>query len=132
MRVAQEQVEAFHRKMSYPVAPFNHPAPIPKELADQRYRFIAEELNELDEAMADDNLVEVADALADLLYVVLGTAVVFGIDIAPIFNEVHRSNMTKDRLDPITKKGGKGPGFEKPRLAELVLLQMTKLAEPIG
>jgi predicted HAD superfamily Cof-like phosphohydrolase len=54
-----------------------------------------EEFMELINAMVADSLIEISDGLADLLYVVLGTAVEYGIDIEPIFNEVHRSNMTK-------------------------------------
>lgn len=57
-----------------------------------RHNLILEELNELIDAK---DLVQVADALGDLLYVVYGTAVCFGIDMEPIFNEIHRSNMTK-------------------------------------
>lgn len=56
---------------------------------------INEETSELYVNMLGDNLVGIADGIADLLYVVLGTAVEYGIDIEPIFNEVHRSNMTK-------------------------------------
>ncbi len=60
-----------------------------------RHRLIAEELDEFDAACWDGDVVAVADALADLLYVVYGAAVSFGIDMEPVFNEVHRSNMTK-------------------------------------
>lgn len=125
MRVEQEKVALFHEKHSLPTA--ERPGMVPRVLQDQRYKLIAEELNELDEAMDVGSLVQVADALADLLYVVLGTAVVFGIDMEPIFDEVHRSNMTKDGLDPVTKKGGKGPAYERPRLAELLIIQGTQL-----
>lgn len=127
MRVSQEQVESFHAKMDYPIA--EKPVLIDRDLAWQRKDFIAEELGEYVEAVLDNDLVKVADALADLLYVVLGTAVVHGIDLQPIFNEVHRSNMTKDKLDPVTKKGGKGPSYEKPRIAELLFIQTTGVAE---
>lgn len=123
MRVEQEKVECFHDKMGYPIG--TTPAMVPYPLAVQRTDFIQEELNEYSRAVENGDLAQVADALADMLYVILGTAVVFGIDLAPIFDEVHRSNMTKDVLDPVTKKGGKGPGYEKPRLAELLLIQAT-------
>lgn len=128
MRVEQEKVELFHEKMGYPVA--DTPALPDWPMREQRYEFMLEELNEYRRACENADLVEVADGLADLLYVLLGTAIVFGIDLAPIFDEVHRSNMTKDKLDPITKKGGKGEGFEKPRLAELLLMQSTGLDNP--
>jgi len=121
MRVSQEQVAAFHEKMAYPRG--TAPQLIDVELVKQRYKFIEEELIEYLEACSEENVVKVADALADLLYVVLGTAVVHGIEVAPVFEEVHRSNMTKDRLDPVTKKGGKGPGYEPPRIAEILFTQ---------
>jgi hypothetical protein len=60
-----------------------------------RIALIASEFNELIEAFAMKDLVAVADALADLKYVVEGTAVTCGLDLEPIFNEVHASNMTK-------------------------------------
>lgn len=60
-----------------------------------RLALIREELEELTKAFIDQDIVQVADAIADLLYVVLGTAVCCGINISPIFQEVHRSNMTK-------------------------------------
>jgi predicted HAD superfamily Cof-like phosphohydrolase len=121
MRVAQEQVECFHEKMGYPIG--ETPVMPDWEMRQQRYKFMREELEEYMRAAENGDLVEVADALADLAYVLFGTAIVCGIDLQPIFAEVHRSNMTKDKLDPVTKKGGKGPGFEKPRIAELLLVQ---------
>lgn len=60
-----------------------------------RLSLIREELSELESALAERDVVEVADALADLLYVTYGTAISFGIDARPIFEEVHRSNMAK-------------------------------------
>lgn len=60
-----------------------------------RYNLIAEELEELDDALFDNDLVEVADALTDLLYVVYGAGHAFGIDLDACFAEVHRSNMSK-------------------------------------
>lgn len=121
MRVEQEKVDVFHEKMEYPRA--SKPQVVPLALAEQRHDFILEEADEYLNAAHDGDLVGIADGLADLLYIVLGTCVVHGIDIQPIFDEVHRSNMTKDRLDPVTKKGGKGPGYEKPDLAPILLVQ---------
>lgn len=66
----------------------------PKDVARLRIDLIQEELDELDDAIGVD-AVETADAIADLLVVVLGTAVACGIEIEPVFNEVMRSNMTK-------------------------------------
>jgi len=60
-----------------------------------RYDLIREELNELHDGIADENLVEIADALTDLLYVVYGAGHAFGIDLDACFSEVHSSNMSK-------------------------------------
>lgn len=54
-----------------------------------------EELEELEKALVQGNLIEIADGIADLLYVVYGTAVECGLDMEPIYKEVHRSNMSK-------------------------------------
>jgi predicted HAD superfamily Cof-like phosphohydrolase len=80
-----------------------------------RIRYILEEVGELVQAIHEEDLVEIADALGDLLYVVFGCAIAYGIPIDTIFNEVHRSNMTKVKLGP-TGKGGKTSGFEPPNL----------------
>lgn len=125
MRVEQEKVQLFHEKHGYPTA--DRPTLVGFELWKQRHHFLLEELGEYYVANETGDLVGVADALADLAYVLFGTAVVHGIDLQPIFEEVHRSNMTKTPLDPVTKKGGKGLGYQPPRLAELLIVQATKL-----
>jgi len=129
MRVEQEKVECFHDKMQYTTN--EKPTLVDIDLARQRYHLILEELGEYAEAAEARDIVKIADAIADMLYVVLGTAVVHGIDVQPIFDEVHRSNMTKDQLDPVTKKGGKGPGYEPPRIAELLLIQSTGVGNAV-
>lgn len=98
-----------------------------------RQRLIAEELHEywtiVDSlyAMNKEHLIEgAADAIADLLYVVLGTAVAWGIDIEPVFDEVHKSNMTKF-IDGSRREDGKwmkGPSYERARIAEVLRRQM--------
>lgn len=60
-----------------------------------RMKLLQEEFREYTEAEGDDNLVEVADALADLIYIACGTAVSYGIPLDEIYQEVHRSNMAK-------------------------------------
>lgn len=84
-----------------------------------RMRLIIEELGELAKAMAEGDRVEMADALADLEYVVVGTAVTYGIPQEAVFQEVHRSNMTKTGMDEASK-GGKGEGFSKADVASIV------------
>jgi predicted HAD superfamily Cof-like phosphohydrolase len=86
---------------------------------------IEEELNELKEAIANDDLVEVADALADLLYVVYGAGAAFGINLDACFHEVHSSNMSKLGEDgkPIYREDGKvmkGPNFREPALRDIL------------
>lgn len=74
----------------------SHPTSIiPKDVVDLRCRLIAEEGEELFEAMYRNDILGVADGLADLLYVVFGCALAYGIPIGEVFDEVHRSNMTK-------------------------------------
>lgn len=78
-----------------------------------RVRLIQEELDEYDDAQNQEDIVLVADAIADLLVVVLGTAVAHGINIEPVFNEVMRSNMTKF-IDGHRREDGKwmkGPSY---------------------
>ncbi len=60
-----------------------------------RFRLIDEELGELHEAMMNEDIIEVADALTDLLYVIYGAGHAYGIDLDRCFAEVHRSNMSK-------------------------------------
>lgn len=67
-----------------------------------RKRLLDEEFNEYLEGEANDDLVEIADALADIIYIAYGTGVSYGLPMDAIFNEVHRSNMSK--LDPETGK----------------------------
>ena len=64
-------------------------------IVDLRVDLIAEEFLELREAVANEDIVEIADALTDLLYVVYGAGHAFGIDLAECFLEVHASNMSK-------------------------------------
>ena len=129
MRIEQEKVEMFMVKQGLTVR--EKPTLIPIEEALARYQLMQEELDEYKQAIIDGDLVKIADGLADTLYTVLGTAVSHGIDAQPVFDEVHRSNMTKQYPDPITKIGGKGPDYQPPRIADLLLIQATGLANAI-
>ena len=93
MEDAQAMVEAFHRMFDIVVQ--QTPALVDDGTRALRERLIHEEFEELKEAMAKDDLIGIAKEMADLLYVVYGTAVSYGIDMEPVFREVHRSNMTK-------------------------------------
>lgn len=109
-------VHEFHQKYGHPVA--LKPGLPAKELQDFRVALIEEELQELREALAAGDLVQVADALGDLLYVVEGTALTFGLPLAKIVEEIHRSNMTKDCAGP--GKPTKGADYEPPRLRKVI------------
>jgi predicted HAD superfamily Cof-like phosphohydrolase len=93
MRAEQRMVEHFHRTFDGPYG--GKPGFPSEDTQTLRYDLIKEELLELGDAMDDVDLVGIADALADLLYVVYGTACSFGLDMQEIFDEVHRSNMSK-------------------------------------
>ena len=84
-----------------------------------RVDLIKEELEELNEAMKNKDLLEVADALTDILYVTYGAGHAFGIDLDKCFNEVQNSNMSKLDINgkPIFNSDGKvmkGPNYFKP------------------
>ena len=88
-----------------------------------RIDLIKEELEELTHAMNDKNLLEVADALTDILYVTYGAGHAFGIDLDKCFDEVQNSNMSKLGEDgkPIYNEAGKvmkGPNYFKPDLSK--------------
>ena len=90
-----------------------------------RIDLIKEELEELTQAMNDKNLLEVADALTDILYVTYGAGHAFGIDLDKCFYEVQNSNMSKLGEDgkPIYNESGKvmkGPNYFKPDLLKFI------------
>ena len=90
---AQAMVEAFHRM--FDIVVHRVPTVVDERTRALRERLIHEEFEELKEAMAKNDLACIAKEMADLLYVVYGTAVSYGIDMDPVFREVHRSNMSK-------------------------------------
>src|SRR6201989_367281 len=89
------QVAEFHTTFKHPIVP--QPALPSKERSALRISLLAEELKELQQAVDDDNLTEVADALCDLQYVLSGAILEFGFGekFKELFDEVHRSNMSK-------------------------------------
>jgi len=124
MNQEQKLVEEWHRKFGVSVG--DSPRIIEDSVLTLRVSLIQEELNEFARAGAQGNIVGVADALADLLYVVYGSAVSFGIDIEEIFREVHRSNMTKDGGGKaLNGKVLKGPNWSPPNLWPILKRQST-------
>ncbi len=93
MNISQQMVLEFHQQFDIHVASV---PTLPDEVTEGlRIRLIEEELDELKEALHQKDLPHIAKELADLLYVVYGTAVSYGIDMDPVFQEVQRSNMSK-------------------------------------
>ena len=95
------------------------------KINELRFNLIKEELEELRIAMDTKNLVEVADALTDILYVTQGAGHAFGIDLDKCFDEVQQSNMSKldDHGNPIYNDSGKvmkGPKYFKPDLNKFI------------
>jgi predicted HAD superfamily Cof-like phosphohydrolase len=129
MNRIQLQVTEFHKKFGVPMG--ERPAMPSEERCVLRTRLMYEELGELEQAFPrfytsyQGNLEKLADALGDLLYVVFGTAVECGIDMEPIVDEIHKSNMTKDggglRADG---KVLKGPEYVAPDIAAVLKEQM--------
>ena len=96
-----------------------------EKITSLRYELIKEELEELKEALDNKDIKEVADALADILYVTYGAGHAFGIDLDKCFEEVQSSNMSKLGSDgkPIYNENGKvmkGPNYFKPDLRKFV------------
>ena len=96
-----------------------------EKINDLRYNLVKEELEELKQAIVNKDLLEVADALTDILYVTYGAGHAFGIDLDSCFEEVQNSNMSKlgDNGKPIYNDAGKvmkGPNYYKPDLSKFV------------
>jgi len=98
------------------------------KIVQLRIDLIQEELNELKEAINNNDIVEVADALTDILYVTYGAGHSFGVDLDSCFNEVQNSNMSKLGEDgkPIYNESGKvmkGSNYFKPNLKKIIGLE---------
>mgnify|MGYP001591125319 FL=1 len=112
-------MEAFGQEVLYiPTTPdFN--------LSALRLDLIEEEVQELRDGLANKSMLEIADALTDILYVVYGAGHAFGIDLDDCFHEVHSSNMTKLGADgrPLYREDGKvmkGPNYREPDLTKFI------------
>ncbi|QBZ73093.1 MazG-like nucleotide pyrophosphohydrolase [Microbacterium phage Sinatra] len=127
----QAAVVEFQRAMDLPV--LSKATPLPEERIGLRVQLIEEEFQELQDALVVGDIVETADACVDLLYVVFGLMVETGLDARVLFDEVHRSNMSKfgedgkaiiagendpDGIFPGRVK--KGPNYFRPNLAGII------------
>ena len=119
-------VEAFHNafKIDFAIAPT---VEIPEKIKMLRFRLMEEENEEYLEAAKNNDLVEVADALGDMLYILCGTIISHGMQhkIEEVFDEIQRSNMSKLGGDgqPIYREDGKvmkGPNYFKPDIAKIL------------
>lgn len=92
-----------------------------------RKSLITEEVCETIKAIDEDNIVEVADGIVDSIVVLIGTALAYGIDIRPVWNEVHKTNMAK--IGGKTRKDGKRlkpEGWKPPNIEEILEKQGWK------
>lgn len=121
-----EAVKDFHKafKIGYLETP---KADLGQEKNMLRYKLMREENEEYLDAANDNDLVEVADALGDMLYILCGTIIEHGMQhkIEEVFNEIQRSNMSKlgEDGEPIYREDGKvlkGPNYFKPNIKEIL------------
>ena len=118
-----EKVKTFMETFGQEVK--NKPSFSSDKINNLRYDLIKEELDELNQAMKNKDLLEVADALTDILYVTYGAGHAFGVDLDKCFNEVQTSNMSKLDEDgkPIYNDLGKvmkGPKYFEPDLTKFI------------
>ena len=113
----QGKVRDFHLKFNFTANPTNeNPTLIPIELARRRFWLLLKEVDELEEAMEAEDLIKIANAIGDILYFVYGDAVAYGIPVIPVFNEIHRSNMTKSPCLDKDVRAVKGLNYSPPNL----------------
>lgn len=142
IRQAQHGVELFHLKHGFKTGLLKHllddqlPEGTQAWTQDwltagiQRSHMIVQEASELMEAWHDADPVAIADAIGDLLYVVLGSAVAAGIDIEPVFDDIQRSNMTKSRNeDRSSSLHPKGVSYSPPDLRPILTRQFMALLD---
>ena len=135
MSDAQRMVAEFHRAFDIVIG--LSPSMPDEATCALRVNLIQEEFDELREALAQRDVEAVAKELADLLYVVYGTAVSCGLDMAPVFREVHRSNMSKvgghKRADgKWIKPASYSPAHLRPILAVQGMLEPQETGGPRG
>tara|TARA_B100001996_G_scaffold374881_1_gene354105 strand:- start:2910 stop:3296 length:387 start_codon:yes stop_codon:yes gene_type:complete len=120
-------VKKFHQafKIRYNEKPTSD---LPREIIDLRYKLMDEENKEYLEAAYNDDMVEIADALGDMLYILCGTIITHGMQhkIDEVFSEIQRSNMSKLDLNgnPIYRGDGKvlkGPNYFKPNIRDIII-----------
>ena len=119
-------VKAFHN--AFKIGCADQPTiDLPKNILELRYRLMEEENQEYLEAAKNNDMIEVADALGDMLYILCGTILTHGMQhkIEEVFDEIQRSNMSKLGADgePIYREDGKvmkGPNYFKPDIDKIL------------
>lgn len=120
----QRMVRDFHEK--YHFTTNESPRLIPKYIARRRIKHLRKEVKELSEAVNKGNMVGIADAIGDCLYFMVGNAVAYGLNLDPIFDEIHRSNMTKDPTDVRDGKPTKGPDYSPPNIERILGMEVKE------
>lgn len=129
MTEEQSMVRDFHERFGAAVN--DRPTWCGEDVHRLRVALIEEELAEFRNAGEAHDMVEIADALADLLYVVYGAGVTYGIDLEPIFREIHRSNMSKGDPEVVRRPDGKilkGANYLPPDIAGVLAGQRGDVA----
>lgn len=122
-RNSYEMVKEFHDKFGMPIT--EGASLQERSRRKLRLALIKEEFKELRVAVRNDDLVEIADALGDLEYVINGMAIEYGINLPAVVEEIHRSNMTKLQADGTVRyrsdgKVQKGENYERPNLSKVL------------
>lgn len=127
MTEEQQMVREFHERFG--VTANDRPTWCGNDVHRLRVALIEEELAEFRNAGEAQDPVEIADALADLLYVVYGAGVTYGIDLEPVFREIHRSNMSKGEPKVRRRPDGKilkGDHYVPPDVRSIVEAQASE------
>tara|TARA_B100000809_G_C15007390_1_gene483717 strand:- start:493 stop:879 length:387 start_codon:yes stop_codon:yes gene_type:complete len=126
MKKTLTAVDKFHETFKIGKAE-GKPHLLPKNEAELRFNLMKEENDEYLEACKTNDLIEIADALGDQLYILCGTILKHGLQhkIEEVFDEIHRSNMSKldDKGEPIFREDGKvlkGDGYFRPNIKEIL------------
>jgi predicted HAD superfamily Cof-like phosphohydrolase len=111
-----EDVEAFHIKFLVPL-PAKPTGMLDEDTEIRRMKLFVDEFKEQIEAIDNQDFVEYIDAIADMIYVLIGTALVCGVDLRPIWDRVHETNMAKIPPKNPGEKVQKPEGWEPPDIA---------------
>lgn len=120
----QKKVKDFHEKHEQKIS--HRPSVVDDDVLMLRYKLIREECSELLSAILMGDIEEAADGMADLIYVVEGTAVSLGIDLEEVFNVVHKNNMLKPTQKREDGKIVKPEDHNTPSISEVLERQVRE------